>query len=327
MSPARAPSQRARYNDLFERMLDSAFLVDPASLKVLEANAASERAFLAPAERLQKGSVLDWISPAHAEEFRRSVRVAMRRFHPRQFDCHWVDVDGNPLTMETVMCMLRLDDGRELLQVIAVDVTEDRRHRDRIAEHLNQLEEMNEKLQALSTTDELTQIANYRRFRDELGREHARAARYGTPYAVVFFDADHFKHFNDTNGHPAGDRLLRQLAEILREEARNTDLPARYGGEEFVVLCPGVDAEGASVLAERVRARVASTDFKHGEEQPGGRFTVSVGVASFPAHGASEEQVLQAADQALYVSKKSGRNRCTLAQAQAELGPPRRKTG
>jgi diguanylate cyclase (GGDEF)-like protein len=170
-------------------------------------------------------------------------------------------------------------------------------------------------------------LANYRHFREEAQKEHLRCTRYKAPYALVFIDADHFKNYNDQNGHPAGDRLLKELSRILKEEVRETDLPARYGGEEFVILCPGVDAPGAAVLAERVRVRVEKNQFEHGEKQPLGKVTVSIGVAGFPEHGATMDEVLQAADQALYRSKSAGRNRCTVmpsAGAKTET-PDRRK--
>ena len=153
---------------------------------------------------------------------------------------------------------------------------------------------------------------NFRRFRDELKKEHIRASRYASTYSIVFCDVDHFKIYNDKNGHPAGDEVLRKIGAIFRDCCRNTDLPARYGGEEFAVLCPETPRNGGLTLANRIRAEVEATDFEFGAGQPLGRVTISVGVANFPEDGVSAEEMLEAADKALYLSKKNGRNRVTM---------------
>jgi diguanylate cyclase (GGDEF)-like protein len=143
--------------------------------------------------------------------------------------------------------------------------------------------------------------------------EHIRAQRYASQYSLVFIDADNFKHYNDRNGHPAGDRLLKELAQIVRASCRSTDLPARYGGEEFVVLCPETAHPDANVVAERIRKAVQSHPFAHADAQPLGFVSVSVGVACYPVDGQTPEAVLQSADEALYASKQNGRNRVTTA--------------
>ncbi|MEZ4270447.1 MAG: diguanylate cyclase [Myxococcota bacterium] len=177
------------------------------------------------------------------------------------------------------------------------------------------LVEANTQLENLSTTDEMTQLANFRFFHEALNNEHKRAMRFATRYALIFIDVDHFKAYNDTNGHQAGDRVLRDLSTILMATIRDIDLAARYGGEEFVVLCSGIDAKGAMTFAERIRKAVYAYPFKHGESQPLGRITVSIGVASYPAHATAPEDVLRLADLALYRSKAGGRNQTTLAES------------
>jgi diguanylate cyclase (GGDEF)-like protein len=154
---------------------------------------------------------------------------------------------------------------------------------------------------------------------EELEKEHARSERYQAQYSVIFCDVDHFKNYNDTNGHPAGDEALKTVASVLKNRVRKTDLCARYGGEEFVVLCPNTSKEDALVLAETLRKAIETLKFAFGEKQPLGKVTISMGVATFPVHGATSKQVLQAADQSVYVSKHEGRNRVTAADSLAAL--------
>jgi len=130
---------------------------------------------------------------------------------------------------------------------------------------------------------------------------------------VIMADVDHFKRFNDAHGHPAGDIVLKRVAEILRESTRDVDVVARYGGEEFFVLMPETEGEGAADVADRVRERVAA------ERLPGGgTVTLSFGVAEFPAHGDVGETLIAIADAALYQAKREGRDRVVVAPGAAE---------
>lgn len=123
------------------------------------------------------------------------------------------------------------------------------------------------------------------------------------------FDIDHFKQYNDTNGHLPGDELLKSLSEILRENIREHELVARYGGEEFLMVMPNVDRDGALMAAERIRMLIAQSGFPHAEKQPLGSVTVSGGVSVWPMDGDDVEKLLRQADDALYAAKRSGRNR------------------
>ncbi len=177
-----------------------------------------------------------------------------------------------------------------------------------------QLDEANKELKLLSVTDGLTKAYNHRHFQERLRSEFARARRYEEPLACVMLDIDHFKRVNDTFGHPAGDRVLARLVEILKEGTRGEDLVARYGGEEFVVLLPKTDAEHARVQAERVRQRVEEepVDLGGGVAIP---LTVSLGVAEFQPGGEvdSPDALIRAADGALYRAKANGRNQVVVA--------------
>jgi len=132
--------------------------------------------------------------------------------------------------------------------------------------------------------------------------------------SLMIIDVDKFKNFNDTMGHPQGDQLLRNLSLLLQRSVRDVDLVARYGGEEFVIMLPETRKDDGVILAERVRSLVAQHPFEHRDVQPGGRITVSVGVAAFPADGGSPSEVLVRADKALYKAKEGGRDRVIVAR-------------
>jgi diguanylate cyclase (GGDEF)-like protein/PAS domain S-box-containing protein len=314
-----SPSQLAAYADLFARLLDCALLLDPQTQVVLEANAACERILGLPIEKIVGQAISTWIEEESREDFGKALRVAMRRYYPRQFDAHWKLSDGRTLHMEIQACPLELSDGSQVLQVIARDVSFKREAEAKLQTLLKELQAANAKLEIMSTVDEMTGLHNFRHFKSELKKEHARATRFGNPYAIVFCDIDHFKKYNDRNGHPAGDQLLREFAATLKKTCRASDMVARYGGEEFALICPGVDAIGAQVLAERIRQAVAETPYAFAEHQPLGLISCSIGVASYPGHARDPEGVLKAADEAVYVSKSQGRNRVTVSGSSGSL--------
>jgi diguanylate cyclase (GGDEF)-like protein len=182
-----------------------------------------------------------------------------------------------------------------------------------VAERTRELSEANARLERLAVTDGLTGLFNHRRFQESLHSELLRCERHKRPLAVLMLDVDFFKKVNDSMGHPAGDDLLRRLAEVLSADLRQTDLISRYGGEEFGVLLPETTKAEAMQVAERMRE---SVELKMNEGNAWTqRITVSVGVATFPEDGLTAEAVLEAADQALYVAKRQGRNRVTGAKA------------
>jgi len=165
-------------------------------------------------------------------------------------------------------------------------------------------------LERLSVTDALTGLYNRRHLMSTLATEVQRSQRLRRPFSVLMADVDHFKQYNDTLGHPAGDAALARIADILRKTTRGVDCVARYGGEEFVVMLLETTAGAASIVAERIRARVASEDFA------GTRITISIGVAECPTHAETPESLIESADAALYEAKDSGRDRVVTADAQ-----------
>ncbi len=160
-----------------------------------------------------------------------------------------------------------------------------------------------------SQSDSLTSLFNMRYFRRQLVEEFSRSQRYNHPLTLLMIDVDNFKAYNDRNGHPAGDIVLKEVARILIRNVRGTDIVARYGGEEFVVLLPETPTEAAASVAEKIRKTVEDHHFPFRETQSGGRLTVSIGVGSFPdPRVTSDQDMVEAADKALYAAKKSGRN-------------------
>lgn len=184
-----------------------------------------------------------------------------------------------------------------------MDITESRRQQE-------ELRQLTLRLETLSVTDALTGLANRRRFDEVLEAEWRRAQRSGTTLALLMMDVDHFKHLNDTHGHPFGDEVLKKVACVLAERVqRSGSLVARYGGEEFAVLLPGTDAQAARELAESIRQVVQ--DQTHGNERTGPvGATISIGVAcaSDVAFNASSAMLVDMADRALYEAKRRGRN-------------------
>jgi diguanylate cyclase (GGDEF)-like protein len=156
--------------------------------------------------------------------------------------------------------------------------------------------------------DELTLLFNRRHLLRVLAEEIRRSQQHGHELSVFLFDIDHFKRYNDVNGHMAGDVLLRLLAEAVLKNVRASDTVGRFGGEEFLVILPHTAAGQAVRVANGLRALIASRDFPARSQQPLGSVTVSGGVAQFPVHGASLSTLLRAADQALYSAKHAGRN-------------------
>ena len=167
------------------------------------------------------------------------------------------------------------------------------------------------RIKIISETDELTGIYNVRAFTSLAGRAHKQSIRYGHVYSIVMIDSDNLKAVNDTYGHEAGNRLLRLTVTCVQQGLRETDVFARYGGDEFVVLLPQTKPDGAFEVAERIRKTIAGMPLDtQGKQVP---TTVSIGIASFPAHGEELAVIMSRADQAMYMSKQRGRNRCSVS--------------
>jgi diguanylate cyclase (GGDEF)-like protein len=166
---------------------------------------------------------------------------------------------------------------------------------------------LHRKIRDLAALDDLTMILNRRFGLRRLREEFSRSVRHGVPLSVLMVDVDHFKKFNDSYGHDAGDGILKMVARIIESDIRSGDVVCRYGGEEFMLVAPGTGLNDAARLGERVRRTIEATQVPWGEQQF--QVTVSIGVATWPMAGVSVcEELISAADQALYNAKESGRN-------------------
>ncbi|BCR04126.1 diguanylate cyclase response regulator [Desulfuromonas versatilis] len=173
---------------------------------------------------------------------------------------------------------------------------------------MDQLRKANADLARQSLTDELTGLGNRRFFHQTLEAEASRSSRSATTYSLMLVDLDHFKSINDTYGHPAGDAVLRAVSAALRRSLRKPDTVCRFGGEEFALIMPGTSSDAAHLVAERVRARIASlTPAELGIDL---RVTASIGISTASGRGsAGHLEIIEEADQALYRAKENGRNR------------------
>jgi diguanylate cyclase (GGDEF)-like protein len=169
-------------------------------------------------------------------------------------------------------------------------------------------------VQRLAVTDPLTGLYNRHKFEDAIGAEVERASRYDRPLSLIMIDMDGLKKVNDTYGHPAGDQLLKDVADLIREQLRKVDLPVRFGGDEFLILLPEADLQVASRVAERLSARIRSLAV-HGSQ-----VTASMGVAQWEPALGSPQGLLHAVDQALYQSKRSGKSRLSVVRVESDSG-------
>jgi diguanylate cyclase (GGDEF)-like protein len=235
-------------------------------------------------------------------------RAGLNRYIPKP----WDEPDLR-LTVENLLKSFRLHRQNELLledlirknaELESAKAMLEQKVRERTVE----LENANQRLSQLAVTDGLTGLFNHRYLHEQLAQAVERSLRSKVPVAMLMIDVDHFKKYNDRNGHPAGDEALRTVARLIAEDRRSVDVVARYGGEEFAVLLHDVAKQQAIEVAEKIRERVSAAVIAGAAAQPLGRMTVSIGVAVCPDDATTAEALLEAADVALYRAKKSGRD-------------------
>ena len=203
---------------------------------------------------------------------------------------------------------------KNLSKLVASRTTELERVNAKLEAANTELGQVVDKLAHMARTDGLTGLLNLRAFRKALEVEMSRAGRTNTPLSLMMIDVDHFKNYNDTYGHPAGDQALVRVAEVLECNLRVTDVIARYGGEEFSVVLANTTQEAAVLVAEKIREMVASEQFILGAAEPlRAGVTISVGIAVYPHDAKDDKRMISLADQALYAAKTRGRNRVVCA--------------
>ncbi len=170
----------------------------------------------------------------------------------------------------------------------------------------------------LAITDPLTGLYNRRFLEDRLQAEFSRSERQHQSFCIILADLDSFKAYNDICGHLAGDNALRKVADLMRRSAREMDIVTRYGGEEFCLILPGTGKKESVFVGERIRRAIETESFPGETHLPLGRLTTSIGISAFPADGVTANELIHAADLALYRAKDMGRNRLILYEPSLE---------
>ena len=301
------------------RSLEEAYDVIPPMASQLFPDESGSVSVIAPAAGLVE-TVASWGAASGAGLFSMDECWALRRGRPHLVDrgqrglvCKHV---GEPVDTATV-CVPMLAQG-ELLGLLHMSLGHERRGLEpryrfvtTMAEHLSLAIanlKLRETLRSQSIRDPLTGLFNRRYMEESLEREMRRATRGRHPVAILMFDLDFFKGFNDTYGHEAGDTLLRLVGQTLQRSVRAEDIACRYGGEEFTLILPEASLDDAVARADEVRRAIRALTIEH-RRQPVGSVTISGGVAMFPDHGPTGTDVQRAADAALYRAKALGRDR------------------
>lgn len=260
--------------------------------------------------------LLDFIVSEDVERAQANIRLMYQGGSPRPNEYRGVRQDQSIFDIEVNSGFVRNVNGQPTKMVFIVrDITERKLAEQKIQELVQQLEIERNTAQLNSITDSLTGLANRRYFDEALKTEFFRLKRSGSTLSLILLDVDHFKKFNDSYGHLAGDDCLRQIGKTLKSiVGRAPDIVARYGGEEFVVILPETEELGANALAKRIRKAVEALAIAHFASDTAEYVTVSLGVVTvYPTRLASPEQVVALADEALYCAKNEGRNRVVVA--------------
>jgi len=279
---------------------------DPTAIRILITGYSDIESVI---DAINKGAVHRYVKkPWNQDELKREISVALQLQN--------LTTENQELVKTLKAANIKLEEQEVLLKK---DLDERSKQLMAINEELKKL---NSRLEGMTLQDGLTGLYNHRAFQQRLREEISRTSRSKGHFTVVFMDVDNFKNYNDRNGHPAGDELLKELAKILTGDsrkssdegwkARASDIVTRYGGEEFALILPDTPAEGGLIKAERIRKSVETAEFPFMEHQPLKKITVSVGVATFPEHSKEAQNLIECADKAMYTSKKNGRNRSTV---------------
>lgn len=310
-------SPSRNYRELFE-LVPEGYLVTDTGTVIRHANQAALALFRCTLDGLDNRSLTGFLSGNEAER----LKVDLLRLGVGE---RLVDWEGQFLTCDgerfaagvTVAALRDPDDKPVALCWLLRDITAKKRaeaaaERDREKRHLAALERQQRqfadtkaKLEKLALLDGLTGLKNHRAFQERLEMEFQRALRYGTPLSLILLDVDHFKKYNDSYGHVVGDEVLKSVAALLQQNCRISDFVARYGGEEFAVILPHTDIEQTASAGEQMREAVAAAAWSSGA------VTVSLGATALTPDMRERKDLIRRADEALYISKRGGRNRLT----------------
>ena len=241
-----------------------------------------------------------------------SFEIEVRQRHAMTGEIHWALLRSTPR---------RRPDGSTVWYGVQMDITARKRSEqlleaanEDLRRYVKEIEHLQAELREQSLHDPLTGLHNRRYLNETLGREMIQAERENLPVSIILADIDHFKKINDTYGHQAGDIVLIEIACLIKEHARGSDIICRYGGEEFLLVLLNTMPDAAAKRADEIRQRAAALRIHH--EQETIMVTISFGLATYPDHGTNAEELIIKADHALYQSKHAGRNRVTIWQGE-----------
>ncbi len=300
-----------RFRVLFEHSSEAHFFVGPKG--IIDCNQAAVQMLRCGSKSDLIGRYPASLSPKpqtdeRQSEMRKEIEAAAQAHGSHRFEWTHTRFDGTDFPTEIVLTPVTLG-GEPAMLAVWHDLTERKEAEQRIRDYAvilefqkRELEQVNRELCDLATTDGLTGLKNHRAFQERLAAECETARRHHLPLSLLLLDVDHFKQYNDTFGHPAGDAVLKQVARLLKQTTRDCDFAARYGGEEFVVILPQTSQANAVKAAERCRVSIeaAAWDCR--------TVTASFGVATLSLDNPDSDSLIAAADQALYAAKYNGRN-------------------
>jgi diguanylate cyclase (GGDEF)-like protein/PAS domain S-box-containing protein len=305
-----------RYRALFEQSHDAVFIVSFTGAQIDVNQRACEMLGYSESELLAMKFKDLTIEPEASDEV---IERLLKGEHIPLYELMFCRKDGELITAEVNAELVRDADGEPLhIQSVVRDITERKQSELKLHdanEHLRleiaEKEQLQAQLREQVIRDPLTGLFNRRFLEETLQREFSLAKRQSTTVCLVMIDIDQFKAYNDTYGHEAGDTLLKELGELLRKEVRQSDISCRYGGEEFLVVMPGAALEQGVERAELLRVAFSTGKYSHTGAKLNA--TISLGVATYPTHGGTWEEVLRVADRAMYVAKAAGKNRVASA--------------
>jgi diguanylate cyclase (GGDEF)-like protein/PAS domain S-box-containing protein len=313
----------AHFRPLFEQTHDAVFLLDMEG-RYLVANQRSADMLGYTLEEMKHLSVREI-----SAEFDQSLAIAERLIAGEQipmYERRFRKKDGQIFPVEISIGLVWDANGNPMhIQSVVRDISQRKQAEetiktanDQLQARVAEVEQLQVELREQALHDPLTGLYNRRYLNEALAHEIQRAGRDGGAVSIILMDIDHFKTVNDTYGHPVGDSVLIKIARLITKQARSSDIICRYGGEEFLMILPGAMPDLAAKRADDIRRTCASTIVQHPGENLS--VTLSFGVAAYPEHGQTVEQIITNADLALYTSKQTGRNRVTICEKVKQAG-------
>lgn len=316
-------ASETRYRLLAENISDVIWIYDIAENRTRYISPSVERLRGYTPEEVIAGTMENALTPASFQHVQKAIAMRLKDFQNghREFyidELEQTCKDGSTVWTEvTANFQVNSENGHTEIYGVSRNITERKLNESLLMQankqlhsHVAKIEQLRAELHELAIRDPLTGLYNRRYLNDSLEREFSRAQRESLPVSLLMMDIDHFKIINDSHGHQLGDKFLIAIADLLKKNSRSSDIACRYGGEEFILVLPGTDTQAAYARAEHFRTKFAQIRISHDMKDLS--ITVSMGVASYPVHSTTAEDLINKADLALYQSKHNGRNRVTI---------------